>query len=445
MRSTFKLGILAALLFACSQAHAQGASAVTVAVCGNRSYTAGQVNPLTQDTTGKECTSAAASGTTTVQGTAASGAAATGNPVQVGGVDASGNARALSTDSTGRAITVQATTGTAGVTMLNAVTVTGASAAYNNGTSGYTAHDLQITTTGAPTYSINFEASLDNTNWVVLDQITSSSVTPNQIGSAGFYPYLRANLTSLSGGTLTALYSGATVESPQVSIVGQTAAKSGIQTQGVDVNGLAQNISVDSAGAASTKAVAIQGIANGVAIAATPPATLTAIADSTGNSEYIPTGNVAANPMASLSFPLLFNGSSWDRLRSIAGGGSAGTGVAAFSFNPTTSVNAAATKGKSTALEASHVIKASAGNLYWLTVTADANAGFLMIFDATSAPADGAVTPDYCVPIAASTGNPFNWLLNPMNFSTGITVVYSSTGCLTKTASIHATFYWGAL
>jgi len=101
--------------------------------------------------------------------------------------------------------------------------------------------------------------------------------------------------------------------------------------------------------------------------------------------------------------------------------------------------------GNSTALESSHVIKASAGNLFWLTVTSDTNAGFLMVFNATSAPGDGAVTPAYCVPIAASSGNPFNWLQFPVAFSTGITVVYSSTGCLTKTASVHATFYWGAL
>lgn len=153
--------------------------------------------------------------------------------------------------------------------------------------------------------------------------------------------------------------------------------------------------------------------------------------------------NQATYPLE--TFNRLWNGTQMDMGRSIVGGGSTGAGVTAVTNNPTSNANNGIAPTNSTALESNHVIKNGAGNLFWLTVTSDANAGFLMIFNATSAPTDGAVTPVYCVPIAASSGNPFSWQQVPMVFSTGITAVYSSTGCLTKTASVHATFYWGAL
>ncbi len=93
----------------------------------------------------------------------------------------------------------------------------------------------------------------------------------------------------------------------------------------------------------------------------------------------------------------------------------------------------------STAAESSHVFKASAGNLYGYQVTAGAAAGYVMIFNATSAPVDGAVTPIKCVVVPANatvgvTADP------PEAFSTGITAVFSTTGCFTKTASATAMF-----
>lgn len=104
---------------------------------------------------------------------------------------------------------------------------------------------------------------------------------------------------------------------------------------------------------------------------------------------------------------------------------------------------AAATAGiipvVSTAAESSHVLKASAGNLYAYQVTTGAVAGYVMIFNATSAPVDGAVTPVKCVAVPATatvgvSNSP------PEYFSTGITAVFSTTGCFTKTASATAMF-----
>ncbi len=98
---------------------------------------------------------------------------------------------------------------------------------------------------------------------------------------------------------------------------------------------------------------------------------------------------------------------------------------------------------QSTATEAFHVLKASAGNLYSISVTVGATSGYLMIFNAISAPTDGAVTPAYCIPVTSNGTNGLNgasWSVNPASFSTGITAVFSSTGCTTKTASATAFF-----
>ena len=92
----------------------------------------------------------------------------------------------------------------------------------------------------------------------------------------------------------------------------------------------------------------------------------------------------------------------------------------------------------STAVSGAVVGKASAGALYGVNVTAGATAGFVMVFNATSAPADGAVTPSRCIPLAANTGIELNYRSIPVYFGTGITVVFSSTGCFTKTTSATA-------
>jgi hypothetical protein len=96
----------------------------------------------------------------------------------------------------------------------------------------------------------------------------------------------------------------------------------------------------------------------------------------------------------------------------------------------------------SSALESSHVLKASAGNLSSLSVTIGTTSGYLMVFDAASAPADGAVTPKYAWPVTSNGTNSalgISWTV-PAQFLTGVTVVFSSTGPLTKTASATAFF-----
>lgn len=138
----------------------------------------------------------------------------------------------------------------------------------------------------------------------------------------------------------------------------------------------------------------------------------------------------------------LFNGSTMDRQRSITGWSAVGTGVHTSVPAPTSSANGANAYVSSTALEANHVIKASAGNLYSFEVSADATlsgaAWWVMVYDATSAPADGAVTPAKCYALPSGTTSYSAAFQMPIRLATGITIGVSTTGCFTKTASVHA-------
>lgn len=96
----------------------------------------------------------------------------------------------------------------------------------------------------------------------------------------------------------------------------------------------------------------------------------------------------------------------------------------------------------SQALASNQVLKASAGNLYSFEVSADSTlssaAWWIMIFDATSLPIDGAVTPAKCYAMpSGATG--FNAAFSyPIRFTTGIVIGVSTNGCFTKAASTHA-------
>lgn len=92
------------------------------------------------------------------------------------------------------------------------------------------------------------------------------------------------------------------------------------------------------------------------------------------------------------------------------------------------SVNAL-TNSNSTALEASRVVKASAGRLYKLFVyNNEAQANFIQIHNTASVPAEG-VVPFWAFPIAASSFLPYpvDFDVYGLYLSTGITIVNSTT------------------
>ena len=106
------------------------------------------------------------------------------------------------------------------------------------------------------------------------------------------------------------------------------------------------------------------------------------------------------------------------------------------------SLNAAA-KGQTSALATSLTLKSAAGVLYSYNVTPDATlsaaAWYILIFDATAVPSNGAVTPAKCY--AEPAGQPRDggtFSAGGVAFSTGITIAVSTTGCFTLTQSAHA-------
>lgn len=121
-----------------------------------------------------------------------------------------------------------------------------------------------------------------------------------------------------------------------------------------------------------------------------------------------------------------------------------GTGTAlAPSTHVLTAQRPSVTQVISTALEASHILKASAGQLVGLTVfNSKASAQFILILNSATLTGDGAVTLLYPpIPIAAASILVLD-LPSPVVASAGITVCNSSTGSFTKTiGSADCAFY----
>lgn len=104
--------------------------------------------------------------------------------------------------------------------------------------------------------------------------------------------------------------------------------------------------------------------------------------------------------------------------------------------------NAPGTPVISASAEGSHVLKASPGCLISIYVTNTGLSGYLMLFNLASIPADGAVTPIECIPVAAGGYQFINFAPQPPEwFSTGIVAVVSTTGCFTKTVGSGAFFH----
>lgn len=95
---------------------------------------------------------------------------------------------------------------------------------------------------------------------------------------------------------------------------------------------------------------------------------------------------------------------------------------------------------QSSVAEGSHILKTSQGYLNGFDVTSGASAGYVLFFDSVTAPADGTVTPKLCFALPATSTTGASWLDYPVPFSTGIVVVFSTTGCFTKAISNTAFF-----
>lgn len=134
------------------------------------------------------------------------------------------------------------------------------------------------------------------------------------------------------------------------------------------------------------------------------------------------------------------------QVTAIGGRSSTGTTVIPYkaasdgSLVVSTTGSGAATLVKSTALEASHVMKATAGSLISLMIT-DTTDEYILVINSATVPADGAVT--LLMPPIHVTSNSTTFITFPISWpaSTGISVCNSSTGTFTKTVGGSTCIY----
>ncbi len=101
--------------------------------------------------------------------------------------------------------------------------------------------------------------------------------------------------------------------------------------------------------------------------------------------------------------------------------------------NPIVSIQTATASG-------SLIAKATSGWLNGFDATAGGTDGYVLIFDSATVPTDGTVTPKFCYNLPKNTTTGATWLSYPTPFTNGIVMVFSSTGCFTKTISNTAFF-----
>lgn len=120
----------------------------------------------------------------------------------------------------------------------------------------------------------------------------------------------------------------------------------------------------------------------------------------------------------------------------VTGGGTPGAPSSVVD-TPNSTSTSAPTSSATTVAAGSLIAKASAGNCYGFNVVAGASAGYFMLFNSATVPADGTVTPFRVYVVAANASLAVSWD-TPRRFGTGIVGVFSTTGPFTKTISATA-------
>ena len=93
----------------------------------------------------------------------------------------------------------------------------------------------------------------------------------------------------------------------------------------------------------------------------------------------------------------------------------------------------------SPAISGGWVAASTRTDAYRLGASSSSTAGWFMVFDATTVPADGPVVPKFCRAAAAGASVSLVFV-NPAAFRNGIVLVFSTTGCYVKTSSPTAFF-----
>lgn len=120
-----------------------------------------------------------------------------------------------------------------------------------------------------------------------------------------------------------------------------------------------------------------------------------------------------------------------------AGSIASATNPVATTDTPNTLTTSAPVSMQTTVAAGSLIAKATAGNCYGFNVVSGASAGYFMLFNSATVPADGTVTPFRTYVMAANASLGVHWDV-PRRFSAGIVGVFSTTGPFTKTLSATA-------
>lgn len=347
-----------------------------------------------------------------------------------------------------------------------------------SGTTSNASSGVATTATNAPTVAYNYV--FNGTTWDQLSSITVGTkhaptvaivdASGNQITSFG------STITSPVGaGTSAAAVRTTTAsDSPEIAILntintnvqaGASATGAAVPSSaiymGVNVGGNLTGFAPGVAGTPSTQFISVQGGASMTKLLVTPDSVALPANQSVNvaqmNGVTTTMGNGVAGTgvqrvaIASDNTAFLVNGAQGSAALSATNGGFQnilqGNAVLSVS-NPifSTPIPSAASGAALTAVTcgsaaSSCVLKASAGSFYGVYAECTA-ACWLMVFNATSAPSNGATTAGVasgnlveCVDIAAASSKSLNYPTFPRAFSVGITAVISSTACATLTLS----------
>lgn len=303
--------------------------------------------------------------------------------------------------------------------------------------------------------SVTVDTTLDNVNDASVTPVwtTGTALTGTTVGTIGSpVQFIRLSANSLSGGTLSfkilegapdsgsttggggggstsnvniAQVAGATVATGHGTAAG--ALRVELPTDGTGVVGLNAssniigNVRIDQTLRGSTNAVTLVSTAGTAALISQP-------SDSLSNS---------TNSLFTAALNSGYGGATWNYIRTIQGAASSGLGVTAVAAAPTSVAAAGVTPVGTTVAASNVVVKGTPGNLYGFDAASGASAGYVMVFNATSLPANGTVTPLKVYNIAANSSMSITYN-PPLVCSTGITLGFSTTGPFSLTASTTA-------
>lgn len=450
----FVIGLIA--FGAARPAHADnGLLGLVTSACGTppRTYTAGTNAPILLDTTGNFCTNATGGGGggTSSNFGAAFPSAGTAIGVTDGtlmraitGINYTGSSYAAATEIFG---TLPAFASTPTVIATQAT-----------GANLHVACDSGCSSSSAPADEAAFTPGTTSQTPVggfFQTTATNNALTTGQMGAFQVTAN-RALFTNLRNSSGTEI---ATAGAPlQVSLANTAANATAVSTNTAQVNGIAVLTGAGASGTGAQRVTVSQdsttvagssslpagtNIIGKVGIDQTTPGTTNAVSVAQFGATNISTGTGAGG--AGIPRVTVSNDSTVGLVAGSAIVGKVGidqtTDVTTngVEIAPTAASAATPSTYVSTALESNHAVKASAGNLYRVYAFS-AVVGYVMVFNATAAPADGAVTPAECVPIPANGWISIDKGDLPENYGTGISIALSTTGCFTKTASANAMF-----